>query len=452
MPSRSVATLVAAFLGLSAPVAAHAFHSGGVAECEGCHTMHNTKGSGKAVPLANGVGQGAIFLLQGTDQSSTCLNCHNSADAAPSGYHISTDDSMFTLGVKNYDPTNTSPVEMTPGGDFGWLKVDRNVTVRGAVSVMLGAERGHNINAVDYGYNKTPNNDTAPGGTFPTASLHCSSCHDPHGRYRRDASGAYSTTGLPIMTSGSYATASPMVAGVYAQGAYRILAGAGYAPKSNPNFPFGATTNPPDAVAPSSYNRSEAAGQTHVAYGRGMSEWCANCHPAMLENAYASGVAGHRHPAGSSAKLTPAIIANYNAYVSSGKMTNTNVNTAYSTLAPFEMGIADSTPASYATLKTLAVTTDTQNQSATASSNVSCLSCHRAHASAFTAMTRFFLENEFMTIGDATGVASYDSNATENKINYALNPTEQQNAYYGRPASVFGPYARDYCNKCHAKD
>ena len=59
---------------------AYAFHSGGVAECEGCHTMHNTRGSGKAIPLAGGVGNGAKYLLQGSDQSSTCLNCHNSAD------------------------------------------------------------------------------------------------------------------------------------------------------------------------------------------------------------------------------------------------------------------------------------------------------------------------------------------------------------------------------------
>ena len=60
--------------------------------------------------------------------------------------------------------------------------------------------------------------------------------------------------------------------------------------------------------------------------------------------------------------------------------------------------------------------------------------------------------NEFMTIGDAAGVASYDPSTTEFKINYAMTPAIAQNAYYGRPASAFGPWARDYCNKCHAKD
>src|SRR3954469_11775699 len=124
---------------------AYAFHTGGVAECEGCHTMHNTKGSGKAVPLAGGVGNGAKYLLQGSDQSSTCLNCHNSADAAPSSYHISTDDTMFTQVGSNANPANKSPVEMTPGGDFGWLKVTRTFAVRGTATTVNGSDRGHNV-------------------------------------------------------------------------------------------------------------------------------------------------------------------------------------------------------------------------------------------------------------------------------------------------------------------
>ena len=48
---------------------AFAFHDGGVAECGGCHAMHTAKS-----PLALGGDYG--YLLAGTDQSSTCLNCH----------------------------------------------------------------------------------------------------------------------------------------------------------------------------------------------------------------------------------------------------------------------------------------------------------------------------------------------------------------------------------------
>ena len=67
-------------------------------------------------------------------------------------------------------------------------------------------------------------------------------------------------------------------------------------------------------------------------------------------------------------------------------------------------------------------------------------------------MLRFFYLNEFMTVADSANAAIYDSSTTENKINYGYNTTQQQNAYNGRPATEFGPWARSYCNKCHAKD
>jgi hypothetical protein len=89
---------------------------------------------------------------------------------------------------------------------------------------------------------------------------------------------------------------------------------------------------------------------------------------------------------------------------------------------------------------------------ATASNNVMCLSCHRAHASGFNSALRWFYMSEFMTVADSANAAIYDSSTTENSINYGYNQTQQQNAYNYRPATVFGPYARSYCNKCHAKD
>src|SRR5947209_19524802 len=129
---RTTLTAIATAAIASAP--AYAFHTGGVAECEGCHTMHNTRAGGtKGIVIGRGVGNGAAYLLQGSDQSSTCLNCHNSADTAPSSYHISTDDSMFTTTSNSAaDPTDNPPVEMTPGGDFGWVKVTRPGKIRGA--------------------------------------------------------------------------------------------------------------------------------------------------------------------------------------------------------------------------------------------------------------------------------------------------------------------------------
>ena len=423
---------------------AYAFHSGGVAECEGCHSMHNSfDGSPNVTGRTFAAGTG-IYLLKANDQSGACLNCHQAADTAPSSYHIS------TAGVNPYD--STSPVEATPGGDFAWLKKTMNVVIRKntALDGNPGERHGHNVIAADFGYVIDSTLTVAPGGTYPASALGCHSCHDPHGKYRRDATGAIATSGLPIWNSGSYNSSANPIAGTSAVGAYRILAGIGYQPKSlTGSFAFANTV--PAAVVASTYNRSEAVAQTGIAYGQDMSEWCANCHGGMLQGTYTSGMAGLRHPAGNGADLTADIVANYNAWVRSGVMTNVTPAAAFSTLAPFELGTAD-----YAVLKAAAVTStalNNQNMPAAATSNnVACVSCHRAHASGFESSLRFFYLNEFMTVADSANAAIYDSSTTENKINYGYNQTQQQNAYNFRPATVFGPWARSYCNKCHAKD
>ncbi len=315
-----------------------AFHSGGVAECEGCHSMHNSlEGTSNVTGRTFAEGTGP-YLLKANDQGGTCLNCHNAADTAPSSYHISTN------GITAYD--STVPVEMTPGGDFAWLKKTMTFVVRSNTTTNHGERHGHNIVAADFGYVADPDLTVAPGGTYPAGNLSCSSCHDPHGRYRRDAAGAYATTGLPIFGNGSYTNSANPIAGVSAVGAYRILGGVGYLPKSmvasgTPAF----TTDPMDAVVASTYNRSEATTQTGIAYGKNVAEWCANCHSGMLQDSYTSGMTGLRHPAGNNAKLTADVVANYNAYVTSGIMTNTSTAAAFSTLAPFATDTADRTTA-----------------------------------------------------------------------------------------------------------
>ncbi len=62
----SLVIMVAAMLTMGLSGLAYAFHSGGVAECSGCHSMHSPKAAGS-------------YLLVGTDQSSTCLTCHEDA-------------------------------------------------------------------------------------------------------------------------------------------------------------------------------------------------------------------------------------------------------------------------------------------------------------------------------------------------------------------------------------
>jgi hypothetical protein len=417
-----------------------AFHSGGVAECEGCHSMHNSlEGTTNVTGRTFAQGTGA-YLLKANDPSGACLNCHQANDTAPNSYHIS------TAGITQYD--STTPVEMTPGGDFAWLKKTMlKPNPNKILFSTMGQRHGHNIIASDFGYVADPDLTVAPGGTYPAANLACSSCHDPHGRYRRFADNTYSTTGLPIFNSGSYDNSANPTAGVSAVGAYRILGGNGYQPKSlSGSYAF--TSDPMDVVVASTYNRSEAVDQTGIAYGKNVAEWCANCHTGMLKGSYTSGMAGLRHPAGNGAKLTADIVTNYNAYVSSGIMTNTNTAKAFSTLAPFATDTNDRT-----VMKPQAVTGTAGNSNhaaAATTDNVTCLSCHRAHATAFESIVRWNNgHEEFLTIADGSGIAIYGSG---NGQSMYYSDTQQQAAYYGRPATYFGPNARSYCNKCHAKD
>ena len=67
-------------------------------------------------------------------------------------------------------------------------------------------------------------------------------------------------------------------------------------------------------------------------------------------------------------------------------------------------------------------------------------------------MLRFGHENEFMTVADAGGLASYGTANVDNAVLQGLTPAEQQAAYYGRPATTFAANQRLLCNKCHVKD
>src|SRR6185369_8916494 len=108
----------------------------------------------------------------------------------------------------------------------------RTGKIRGTATTWDGDRQGHNVIAVDFGYSKDKIQAAAPGGTYNAANLACSSCHDPHGRYRRDTTGAQATTGLPIFGSGSYGNGTATqggpaypAAGLSAAGVYRILGG-----------------------------------------------------------------------------------------------------------------------------------------------------------------------------------------------------------------------------------
>jgi len=445
-----------------------AFHSGGVAECEGCHSMHDAKSLDGN-------------LLTKIDPSSTCLNCHGTSPTNPtSTYHVATLNAAYP---------GTMPGELTPGGDFGWLLVDfaysYDTNGDGTLEPFTepGQTHGHNIIAADYGFTVDTDYPQAPGGgtsPFNSASLGCQSCHDPHGKGRLLYNGAgaaftYGGTGSgqPIYTSGSYYTSTTgnglPKANTYgglghaAQGAptglavglYRLLWG-----PASPDKPANAAFNSyAIAIAPSSYNRSEDTAQTRVAYGGAgtadnWGNWCGACHSGYNVPA---GDNGH-HPtgatlgAGSLGAAVGSEATNYNAYVSSGKLDG-DPNKAYSSLVPFAEATT-SIPSLAAHAGTDTVVARTRG-AIDGGEQVVCLTCHRAHASGFVDALRFDYGYEFMTKGgnyigsDNPVITGGRAPAQHRGRTVAM----WKRAYYERTAANwFGPYDRVLCNKCHAQD
>lgn len=403
------AALVIAF-GLSG--VATAYHSGGVAECMGCHNIHDAKSSSS--------------LLAGTDISSTCINCHGKTGA--SSYHILTPDADM--------PAGTPPGNRTPGGDFGWLKKTYSWNPGYGAKTDPGDGHGHNIVAIDFTYTADATNLTAPGGDMDAAQLSCNSCHDNHGKLRRLSDGTFAITGAPIIGSGSYNTSATPAAG-QAVGAYRLLRGPGSTAGSGGKT-FTAVFN---AVVPSTYNRSEAVTPTRVAYGAGISDWCATCHPDM----HSGSSSKMTHPINQG--LGSSVAANYNAYIGSGNMGGTST-TSYDSIVPFQTD--NSTD--YAALKLLAVNDGSNNNGPASSDRVMCLSCHRAHATGWEFMGRWNNAGELIAVeGLWPGTDSANAEAAKPKWAQGRTVAETTKAY-NDTAMHYASYQRSLCNKCHAKD
>ena len=411
---------------------ANAFHQGGAGECEGCHTMHNSY-EGMPVTPTNQIGATGMFLLKGSDASSVCLSCHQkSGDTGPASFHISTADTDMPFG--------SPPRQLTPGGDFGWLKKNYTwiPTLGASPLTSPGDSHGHNIVAQDYGYFADSYKTTSPGGFYPAANMGCTSCHDPHGKYRRFADGSIATAGTTIKDSGSLA-GGPDPDTQQSVGVYRLLGGVGYKPRSmGGGFAF--IYNPPAAVAPDTYNRSESLTQTRVAYGAGMSDWCRNCHANIHKD---SGTTPLKHPTDSNdGQLRRSDISTYyDKYVKDGDLSGIEAN-AYLSLVPFELGIAN-----YVTLKSTVTTTPTMGPSTTSDSPaVMCLSCHRAHASGWDSSMRW---------NNKTAKIVHNSKYSQESdpfqpFGQGRNSLEAQKAYYDIPATLFAGEQNPLCYKCHA--
>ena len=350
---------------------AFAFHDGGVAHCDGCHSMHNTADNPRTGSATS------ANLMKGSDASSTCLNCHNGTG----GYHVSS-----TVGDN-----------MKAGGDFFWVKPTSIYdTTTSHYTVPAPSQRGHNVIAADFGLVQDDVLAQAPGGTYPANTLGCTSCHDPHGQ----KNGGTANGGAAIIASGSYGGDSTLLPAGETYGNYRIL-------------------NEDVAAAPVA--RANGSDGASVDYGSGMSTWCAGCHTNF-------NTATNMHP------VNVAVPVAYNAYVKTGDFTG-DVATAYDPLVPFERGVTNG--ALLDETSTAGVSTGTEV--------VMCLSCHRAHASAFANSLRWDNKVAFMPES-----AILNESTTTLVANGAI-------PYYANGVAVdvvakYGEYQRQLCNKCHVKD
>ncbi len=289
-------TLALALALLFVSSTALAFHDGGVARCSGCHTMHNSQ---NGVPVDPDSPNGNPWLLNNATPSDTCLGCHAQSRG---GF------------VYNSDPLN--PI-FSAAGSFVYLLED-NLNDTGRGSAVPGDAAGHNIVAPGYSLGADATLATAPGGTYTSSQLGCSSCHDPHGR-----------------------------------DTFRLLYGVGTIQDGFYTF-----TQPAPVAEGGRYGSLETV-DNHTAYQSGMSAWCGNCH-GDFHSATTSKLV---HPSGQALGAT--IATNYNLYNGTDDIRGGAAATAYLPLVPFE------DPS----------TTITSTAGPTASSRVMCLSCHRAHAS-----------------------------------------------------------------------
>ena len=327
---------------IAAPAAA--FHDGGVAACNGCHTMHNSQDGALVDPDSP---NGNPWLLVDASPSDVCIACHD---------HIEQ-----TLGT---DPL--APPPLKGAGNFVYLLEDNlNDGHNGALEPITGDAAGHNLDAPGHGLATDATLSSAPGGTFPASVMGCTSCHDPHGTQD-----------------------------------FRFLYGAGRVVQDGvATF----TNAAPTAEGLSLFFGSETQ-TSHTAYQSGMGAWCGNCHGDFHNNN-----SQLVHPSGRALGGTIATV--YELYNGTSDVLGGAAATAYLAEVPFE--------------DTANTTASTAGPSA--SSQVSCITCHRAHATSAPDAGRWDFS---VTLLDEDGLESGS---------YAIpNPYDHNQ--------------RSLCNKCHRTD
>jgi hypothetical protein len=327
-----------------------AFHDEGVADCAGCHTMHNSQDGLLVDPDSP---DGNAFLLKDATPSDICLRCHATRHGAV------------------YAVAPLTPAPEKGGGNFIFLDEDNiNDGHGGSTNAVLGHQAGHSIVAPSETLVADPLLGTAPGGTFPGAVLGCSSCHDPHGN-----------TNFRLL----YGTG-------LVQAFYTFTADA----------PAATGIDIEDAVAESNSHHTAYQGTATA----NVSAWCGNCHGNYHQNATQA-----RHPSGET--LGGTIATNYGLYNGTAQYGTGIAADSYLAVVAFD------DPAN----------TTSSTAGPSASSQVMCLTCHRAHASS------------------AMDAGRWDFQVT------LLSEDADESGSYEIPDPYSDPgNQRSLCNKCHVKD
>jgi hypothetical protein len=306
---------------LAVTTLAFGFHDGGVANCSACHIMHNSE---DGLPPPGSPTQGAPLMLRFSNATDVCLSCH--AD---------------TYGAV-WGASPLVPSQEYGAGNFVFLQEDNlNDAPGGAVEGLAGHHAGHNLYSPLMGTDADPLHVVAPGGSYPSVDLSCTSCHDPHGN-----------------------------------GSFRMLYSAG---ESTANG-FTYNWNAPLAQGIDLFVGSESP-SNHTAYRSGMTNWCRNCHGLYHDD---SGP-GFEHPIDHS--LSGDEADNYDQYNGDADPFGGSSATAYLVEVPFENEFMTT---SYA-------------GGPQSSSRISCISCHRAHATSSPDAGRWDFRVEFL---DDDGVES----------------------------------------------
>jgi hypothetical protein len=323
------------------------------------------------------------FHDEGVAHCNGCHTMHNSQDGAlvdpdsPLGNQYlltDADPSDVCLACHSHieETLGTDPLAPPPlkgAGNFVYLLEDNlNDGHNGGLAAnwIPGDAAGHNLVAPGHGLAADATLTSSPGGTFPASVMSCTSCHDPHGNAN-----------------------------------FRMLYGASSV--QDGLFTF---TNPAPAAEGLSLFFGSESQTSHTAYQGGMSTWCSNCHGDFHNEA------GGRleHPSGS--PIGGTVANTYNLYNGTIDQLGGVAATAYLAEVPFEA--ATNTTAS----------TDGPNFAG----QVSCITCHRAHATS------------------APDAGRWDFNVT------FLHEDGVESLSYAIPDPYANLNQRSLCNKCHNKD